>query len=95
MALIPFIEIPIKSSDVYTYYELGKTRMDLLSYQYYDDPNFGWLIMQANPEYGSMEFSIPDGARIRIPYPLSSTLVQYENDIKVYSQLYGLSYTYQ
>ena len=46
---VPFIGIPVRGTDCYTYYEVGKTRLDLLSYQYYNDPNFGWLILQANP----------------------------------------------
>jgi hypothetical protein len=46
--------------------------------------------MQANPEYGSLEFKIPDGSRIRIPYPLESVISQYNNDIDVYEELYGL-----
>lgn len=88
---IPFIEIPRKDSDKYTYYEVGKSRMDLISYQYYDDPNYGWLIMQANPQYGSLEFKIPDNARIRVPYPLSSALESYESGISSYDKLYGLN----
>jgi hypothetical protein len=92
MSIVPFISIPAKSTDKYTYYEEGKTRFDILSYQYYGDPNFGWLILEANPELGSLEYRIPNNSQIRIPYPLSSTIVQYEQDIKVYVQLYGLTY---
>lgn len=89
--LVPFIEIPVKGTDIYTYYEAGRTRMDLLSYQYYNDANYGWLIMQANPQYGSLEFKIPDGAELRIPYPLNTTITQYNSDIDKYIELYGLS----
>lgn len=89
--LVPFIEIPTKDSDIYTYYEAGRTRLDLLSYQYYNDPNYGWLILQANPQYGSLEFKIPDGARLRIPYPLNTTVTQYNSSIDRYIELYGLS----
>ena len=67
-----------------TIYEKGKTRLDLLSYQYYGDADFAWLIMQANPQYGSIEFLIPDKVQIRIPYPLGTTLVKYEDDIDEY-----------
>ena len=88
---IPYIEIPIKSTDYYTYYKAGKTRLDVLSYQYYGDANYDWLILQANPEYGSLEFKIPDGARLRIPYPLESVIAQYNNDVDVYKELYGLN----
>jgi hypothetical protein len=88
---VPYIEIPKRSTDYYTYYRVGKTRLDLLSYQYYGDANYDWLIMQANPEYGSLEFKIPDGARLRIPYPLDSVISQYNNDVDVYDELYGLN----
>lgn len=86
---VPFISIEEKNTDVYTYYERGKTRLDLLSYQYYNDANYDWLIMQANPQYGSLEFQIPDGAKLRIPYPLNITLTQYNANIEKYFELNG------
>lgn len=88
---IPFIKIPESSSDFFIYYEAGKTRLDLLSYQYYNDANYGWIILQANPHVGSLEFNIEDGARIRIPYPLENAIQLYETEIKNYSKLYGLN----
>lgn len=86
---VPFIKIPVKSSDKYTYWEAGKSRLDLLSYRYYNDAGYGWLILQANPELPSMQFLIDDGTKIRIPYPLETTIVQYENDIRVNKQIEG------
>ena len=80
----PFISIPVKETDYYEVYKKGKTRLDLLSYEYYKDPDYAWLIMQANPEYGSLEFMIPDNAQLRIPYPLNITLSQYESDVENY-----------
>ena len=38
---VPFIEIPTNNTDCYVYYEVGKTRMDLLSYQYYNNCRTG------------------------------------------------------
>lgn len=87
---VPYIAIPERATDYYTYYNAGSTRLDLLSYQYYGDANYDWLILQANPEYGPLEYKIPNGARIRIPYPLESVIAQYNNDINVYEELYGL-----
>ena len=87
---VPYIEIPIKSTDYYTYYEAGKTRLDLLSYQYHGDANYDWLILQANPEIGSLEFKIETGTKIRIPYPLDTTIARYNSDIDTYEKLYGL-----
>ena len=86
---IPFIKIPVKNTDYYEIYEIGKTRLDLLSYKYYGNPNYDWLIMQANPNYGSMEFSIPDKSQIRIPYPLNITIDNFNSQIDKYVELYG------
>lgn len=87
---VPFIKIPESPSDSFVYYNSKTMRMDLLSYQYYNDPNFGWLILQANPQYGSLEYMIEDGAKLRIPYPLDTALQGYENEINKYDKLYGL-----
>lgn len=84
---VPFIPIPVKESDYYEIYEKGKTRLDILSYQYYKDPDYAWLILQANPQYGSIEYLIPDNVQIRIPYPLNVTLMKYEEDIEQYKEI--------
>jgi hypothetical protein len=36
---------------------------------YYNNPYGGWLIMLANPEFGGLEFNIPNQTVIRIPFP--------------------------
>lgn len=87
---VPFIKVPESSTDVYAYYEAGRDRLDLISYQYYDDPNYGWLIMQANPHLGSLEFKFEGRQTLRIPYPLDSAIQGYENELKKYIKLYGL-----
>lgn len=89
--LVPFISIPKRNSDYYIRYKQDKMRMDILSSDYYNDPNYGWLILQANPEYGSLEYNIPNNSLIRIPYPLDIVLTQYQNDIDKYKELYGNS----
>lgn len=85
--IVPFIPIPAKSSDINVIYRKNKSRLDLLSYQYYGNANYGWLIMQANPSFGSMEFEIPDGSLLRIPYPLELTIERYIADINQYNAL--------
>ena len=87
IGLVPFVEIPVKNTDRYETYRKGLTRLDQLSYQYYDSSDYAWLIMQANPQYGSMEFAIPDGSELRIPYPLNSTLDDYQKGIETYKKL--------
>ena len=69
-------------------YEKNKSRLDIISYNYYNDSNYGWLILQANPEYGSMEYDIPDGAMLRIPYPLNESIEDYRKSIEMYNKLY-------
>ena len=85
--IVPCGKIEPKDSDFFELYKKNETRLDLLSYKYYNDPNYGWLIMQANPEYGSMEFEIPDGAELRIPYPLNVSIDSYELSIRKYYEL--------
>ena len=85
--IVPFIPIKEKESDIFIVYEKGKKRLDKLSYEYYGNSDYGWLILQANPQYGSMEFLIPDKVEIRIPYPLDETLLdysQYINKLQMY-----------
>lgn len=82
--VVPFIKIPKMDSDKYAYWDKYNSRMDLLSYQYYGDPNYGWLILQANPHLPSLEFMINNGEKIRIPFPLEVAISQYESGIKSY-----------
>lgn len=82
--IVPFIEIDNTSTDIVITFRKSTMRMDTLSYKYYGDPNYGWLILQANPQYSSLEFSIPDGVPLRIPYPLSTAKTRYENRIQKY-----------
>lgn len=86
--MIPFGEIPEKNTDIKIIYEKGKMRLDQISYQYYNNSDYAWLIMQANPQYGSLEFNIPDGVELRIPYPLETTISDYQNSIDTYNKFY-------
>lgn len=87
--IVPFAEIPKSKTDIYEVYIKGKMRLDQLSSQYYDNPDYAWLILQANPQYGSLEYNIPDGAELRIPYPLNVALSGYQNSIDNYNKLYN------
>lgn len=88
--IVPFISIPERGSDFYETYEAGTTRLDLLSYKYYNNPDYAWLILQANPQYGSLEFLIPDGSELRIPFPLDNALEAYDAGVREYDKLYGI-----
>lgn len=89
IGIVPAVVLSKKSTDYYEKYVQGFTRLDILSNTYYGNPNYDWLIMMANPEYGSMEFNIPNNAVIRIPYPLDITIQEYETKIKKYFEMYG------
>lgn len=79
---VPFTKIDYASTDLFLIFDKSKMRMDTLSYKYYGDANYGWLLMMANPQFGSMEFDIPDKVSFRIPYPLQSALNRYEEEVK-------------
>lgn len=86
--VVPFVPIRKKETDKYIIYNKSTMRLDKLSYDYYGDPDYGWIIMQSNPDLGSLEGLIPDGVLLRIPYPLSETLNLYTSDIISYKEFY-------
>lgn len=85
--MVPFIKIRNKKTDKYVRYDKKSMRFDKLSYDYYNSPDYAWLILQANPELGSIENFIVDGSILRIPYPFEETINIYLNDIKTYKEL--------
>ena len=74
---LPFIPIPPKESDKREIYKLGFTRMEKLSQKYYNNPTMGWIILQANPQFGGLEWEIPDSSIIRIPFPYRQTIEEF------------------
>lgn len=87
---IPFIKLKNKSSDKEDVYKIGNTRFDILSDKYYKNPNYGWLILLANPTIGNLEFKIEDNTPIRIPFPLEETLKNYKEEVIKYITYYGI-----
>jgi hypothetical protein len=87
--IVPGIELPVKGTDKYLNYKKGKTRLDKISQDFYGTPVFGWLILQANPQVGGLEFEIPDNFIIRIPFPLTSSLQDYKRGVELYNLYYG------
>jgi len=77
--VVPFVPLPSKTSDQRYIYRTGFSRLDKVSQQFYGTPFFGWLILQANPEYGGLEWNIPNNSLLTIPYPLISSLQDYKN----------------
>lgn len=85
---LPFITLPNKTSDKRVIID-KKTRFDKLSQQWYGNPYHGWLILQANPEFGGLEFDIPENTIIIIPFPLNKSLEDYQSQVERYKRLYG------
>jgi hypothetical protein len=84
--ILPFVKIPMQPTDQYIQYQTDITRLDKVSLKYYDDVNYWWLIMLANPDYTS-EFQIEDGAFIRIPFPLETAYEYYAREIELQKKL--------
>jgi len=89
MKPLPGIKIPELSSDKYLIYRKGETRLDKVSDKYYNNPYSSWLILLSNPQYGGLEFNIPDMTSIRIPFPYDSALNRYNEQILNNKLLYG------
>jgi hypothetical protein len=87
--VLPYVTLPRKSTDVKYIYRAQQTRLDKISQEYYNSPYFGWLIMLANPEFGGLEWNIPDNAIIVVPYPLNASIQDYNNAIKTRFYYYG------
>lgn len=87
---LPFIKIQPKNSDKIIPFLKNRDRMDKLSLAYYNSPYYGWLIMAANPTFGGLEFDIPNTEFIRIPFPLTTSIQQYVEQINNYKRLTGI-----
>ena len=89
MKPIPGIKIPVLTTDKNVVYKIGETRLDILSQKYYNNPYHGWLILLANPQYGGLEFNIPNREVLRIPFPFQSGIERYLDGVEIYKLLYG------
>lgn len=87
-SFIPFIKLTKKPSDLKISWKKNK-RLDKISNDNYGAPFYSWLILLANPEYGGLEFDIPEGAILRIPFPLMESLQDYQNKIDSFLQENG------
>jgi hypothetical protein len=87
--IIPFLKLPSLPTDKKTIYKTNSSRLDKISQQYYDSPYFGWLILQANPQVGGLEWNIKDGQVLIVPYPLVASLQNYKQAVDDYFFFYG------
>jgi hypothetical protein len=86
---IPYVTLPPKSTDKMYIYRVGVSRLDKVSQTYYGSPYFGWLILQANPEYGGSEVNIPNDTTLKIPFPLTASLLDYKTALQTHFYYYG------
>lgn len=89
MKPIPGITIPKLDSDLTYIYKQGLTRLDKVSNMFYNNAWSGWLILAANPQFGGLEFNIPDNTLIIIPYPFDSAVNRYTTEVTNHKLLYG------
>lgn len=80
--VVPFVNLPQKPTDKAYVYKVGQSRLDKISQEYYNSPFFGWLILQANSQYGGLENFIPDGAILVVPFPLITSLQDYKGALE-------------
>lgn len=89
MKPIPGLFIATQAGDKPIIYKLGQTRLDIISNQYYNSPYYGWLIMSANPQFGGLEFLIPDQSIITVPFPYESAIARYIQEMNKNKSLNG------
>ena len=81
---LPFLKINKGDTDIYVTFKKDTMRLDVLSYKYYGDPNYAWLILNANPDLPPYEYLIEDNSVLRIPYPIESAVKRYEESVSRY-----------
>lgn len=87
--VVPYVTLPQKPTDKKYIYKTDRSRLDKVSQQFYGSPYFGWLILQSNPQYSGLEWNIPDGAVLNIPFPLTSSLQDYKAALDTHFFYYG------
>lgn len=81
--MMPFVKLPVSNSDKTIYWKKDRDRYDKLANTYYGNSFYDFFINFANPDYLT-EWDIPDGALIRIPFPLNTIKSFYENYLDNY-----------
>jgi hypothetical protein len=87
--VVPYVTLPKKTTDKVFIYKVARSRLDKVSQEFYNSPVFGWLILQANPQFGGLENNIYDGAMLIIPFPLLPSLQDYKGALENHFYYYG------
>lgn len=74
---LPYVKLPQNPSDKYIFWKRGVSRLDKIAYKYYGSSFYDFLILYSNSDYLS-QWDIPNGALIRIPFPLKKAKNDYE-----------------
>lgn len=67
-------DMPVRDTDIYLYGKF-QMRLDKLAFDYYGDVTLWPIIARAN-RLGKGTLMVPPGKRIRIPYPVTTDLIQ-------------------
>ena len=86
---VPFIKLDEKNTDIIVQIK-ENTKFDELSQKYYGNGKHGFLILMSNPQFGGLEYDIPIGTNIRIPFPFQGTLKELSDKIRRHIELYGI-----
>lgn len=78
-ASMPQVQISKRKTDKFVAYDYNKKRVDVIAGEIYEDETLWRLIMWANPDY-FIEYDIPAGTVLRVPYPLNEVL----DEVKAY-----------
>ena len=77
---VPKVVISDRITDKFVVYDPAKTRYDRIAEEIYEDDTFSWVIALGNPSY-FLEFDIPAGTVIRVPFPLQDVLSEYQTKV--------------
>ena len=69
-------EVPLSINDVYVITNDGD-RLDLLAYQYYNDPSLWWIISISNSDLPQNSLYLSPGTQLRIPLNYTDILAAY------------------
>jgi hypothetical protein len=87
---MPYVKIPVRSSDKSIIWNKNTHKLDDLSYKYYGIGSEGWIIIQANPQFGTDEYDFPNGALIRIPYPYNAVEQSFKDELARFDNKFGI-----
>lgn len=78
-ASMPQVKISKRKTDKFVAYDYNKKRLDVIAGEIYEDESMWRLIMWANPDY-FVEYDIPTGTVLRVPFPLNEVV----DEVKAY-----------